>query len=401
MADPIIECVQEVTGCAAANAAIARFEDDLLHYRRSLPDLLDSAAVEGDCPLGDVLGAALHLMALTAQGRRSAAPLVERAQAAASRCTARERALIAAVAGWANGEATVAQRFVAIGQAWPDDLVVAKIAQFLLLNDGDTMGMLQASTSLLAARPHNRFVQGMHAFALEQNGDLIAAEKWGRQAVDAGPDPWAHHAIAHVLDSAGRASEGKAWMAQHAPSWDDCSSFMYTHNWWHAALFDISLGDHAGALALFDRRVWGVRRDCCQDQINAVSLLIRFEMLSVDVGARWEDLAPHLEQRIDDRANGFIDLHYAYGLARAGRDDAVEQQRRGLWRLVDHQPSALPLAVAIAADGMVAHARGDFAKAAACLLAARPATPSFGGSRTQRRLIDLVREDSHRRAALA
>lgn len=399
-AEPIAGSAYAVTGCAAAGAAVARFADDLLHYRRSVPDLLGSAAVGGDCPLGDALGAALHLMALTAQGRAAAAPLIARAERAADRCTDRERAFIAAVSWWAAGRADTADCFMEIGRKWPEDLVAAKIAQFLLLNDGNMPAMLRATTDLVSALPRNRFVHGMHAFALEQNGKLLAAERWGRRAAEAGPDPWAHHAVAHVLDSAGRADEGKNWMARHSAVWEDCSSFMYTHNWWHAALFDLSLGDHAGALALFDRRVWGVRRDCCQDQINAVSLLIRFEMLGVDVGSRWDDLAPHLERRIDDRANGFIDLHYAYGLARAGRDRAVERQRRGLWQLARHGAFDRPIAIAIAAEGMVAHARGDYAKAATCLLAARSSTPSFGGSHTQRRLVDLVREDSRRRAAL-
>lgn len=389
-----------ITGSMQAAEAISRFEDDLLHYRRTVPALLDSPAAKGDCPLGDAIAAALHLLALTSEGRLHAKPLIARAMARSQLASSREQKFIAAIDAWQQGRmAEAAARHQTIACEWPQDLISAKIGQFHQLNSGDFTGMLEDTTALIQQLPEHRHVQGMHAFALEQNGRLTEAERLGRKAADAGPDPWAHHAVAHVLDSGGRAAEGKAWMAQHSDAWEGCSSFMYTHNWWHAALFDIALDDHASALSLLDQRVWGVRRDCCQDQINAVSLLIRFEMLGLDVGDRWQDLAPHLERRIDDQANPFIDLHYAYGLARAGRDVAVERQRRGLWKLADHQPGGLRQAVAVAADGMVAHARRDYAKAAACLSAVEPSTRAFGGSRTQRRMVELVRKDSAKRAS--
>ena len=59
---------------------------------------------------------------------------------------------------------------------------------------------------------------------------------------------------------------------------------MYTHNWWHLALFEIAAGEPDAALASFDARVWGVQPDYSQDQINAVSLLARLECAGVDVG---------------------------------------------------------------------------------------------------------------------
>jgi hypothetical protein len=31
-------------------------------------------------------------------------------------------------------------------------------------------------------------------------------------------------------------------MEGHSKLWDDCSSFMYTHNWWHTALFYLDRG---------------------------------------------------------------------------------------------------------------------------------------------------------------
>ena len=53
---------------------------------------------------------------------------------------------------------------------------------------------------------------------------------------------------------------------------------MYTHNWWHLALFYISEGRFAEALAVYDRHVWARDRSYSQDQIGAVSLLARLEL---------------------------------------------------------------------------------------------------------------------------
>jgi len=165
---------------------------------------------------------------------------------------------------------------------------------------------------------------------------------------------------------------------------------MFTHNWWHAALFEIALDEPDAALAMFDSRVWGVRRDSVQDQLNAVSLLARLELVGVDVGGRWMDVAPHLARRVDDRANPFADLHFAYGLARAGDDAALA-------RLIDGLGRGDP-AVAKAAEGMIAHARRRYGRAASALKAVADVAIGFGGSHTQRRLIDLVAADAAARA---
>ena len=67
---------------------------------------------------------------------------------------------------------------------------------------------------------------------------------------------------------------------------------MYTHNWWHLALFLIDLDRGDEALALYDARVGRVE-GFSEDQINAVSLLARLELRGVDVGDRWADVAPY------------------------------------------------------------------------------------------------------------
>lgn len=387
-----------LTSRAQADAdALDAVEAALLRYGKEVADYLASPAPHGDSAYGVAMAAALHLMALTAPGRARALPLVARAERLAAGTTPHEQLFVGAVVAWARGNLNGAiARHMIIAERWPRDLLSVKIMHFHQINTGDFAGMLASMQPVVAAQPGLGYVHGMHAFALEQCGDARGAERAGRRAADMGNDPWAHHAVAHVLDTAGRAREGRAWLSGKAAGWDDCSSFMYTHNWWHAALFELALGDHDAALALYDARVWGVRRDCVQDQLNAVSLLARLELRGVDAGSRWTDLAPHLALRIADRANPFVDLHLAYGLARAGADAPLAD----LCSAVADRAGAGP--VEAVADrftrGVVACARHRFADAASAFAAAGSETLRLGGSHTQRRLIDLLAADARGRA---
>ena len=105
-------------------------------------------------------------------------------------------------------------------------------------------------------------------------------------------EPWAHHALAHVMLTEGRLAEGLDFLQGVSDSWIGLNSFMLTHNWWHVALFLIDLGRDDDALAVYDQHVWGVEKGYSQDQIGAVSLLARLELAGIEVGeARWADVA--------------------------------------------------------------------------------------------------------------
>ena len=107
-------------------------------------------------------------------------------------------------------------------------------------------------------------------------------------------EPWAQHALAHVMLTDGRLAEGAAFLQQASGQWTGLTSFMRGHNWWHLALFRIELGDDAAALRLYDEQVWGLDKSYSQDQVDAVSLLARLELAGVAVGERWDELAGHL-----------------------------------------------------------------------------------------------------------
>jgi hypothetical protein len=346
-------------------------------------------------PIVQAYCATLHLFAESRDAAANARPFIDRAQAAAASATPREQRYIAAVAAWANGD--IAQAIALHheqAREHPRDLASLKLGQYHCFNTGDCPGMLRLALAALPAASDVPYLHGMAAFGYEQCHLMREAEASARRAISMErKEPWAHHALGHVMLTEGRLTEGLAFMRSVSDTWVGLNSFMVTHNWWHVALFLIDLGCDAEALEIYDRQVWGVVKAYSQDQIGAVSLLARFELAGIDVGDRWQDLADHLASRLDDHVLPFLDLQYLYGLARAGRPEADVLLRN----LEAFAPNAPPstrdawLRVCIpAAHGLLAHGRGDFGSAIKGLGLAQPRLIEIGGSHAQRDLFEQV-----------
>lgn len=379
---------------AAAIDAIHAFADELISHGSNCRVIYDALAADPDCALAQAYAAALFLTAMTREGQVQAAPRIAAAQVFVPYASERERGTIEAVAAWGSGDEVRAIRlFRDIVERWPHDLVAAKLCQVIELGRGDFAGMIRTSSMAASIDDRAGHALGLHAFALEQNGDPELALRFARRAIEFSPgrDPWAQHAAAHAMAALDQPIEGRAFLHAHANDWDRCSSFMLTHNWWHMALFDLDLGDDARALELFDERVWGVRKGHCQDQVNAISLLARLEMVGVGADWRWADIAVHVEDRVGDRISGFLDLHYLYALARAGRDCVVDEM------LGDLATSSNGGLLASLSQGVVAHARGEYQKAATALAPVRPHLAHIGGSNVQRELFEGMFAHSLRR----
>jgi hypothetical protein len=193
-------------------------------------------------------------------------------------------------------------------------------------------------------------------------------------------------------------------MESFTDTWEDCNSMLYTHNWWHVALYYLKQKNHQRVLRLYDRRVWGnASKTLPKDQVGAISLLLRLELAGVTVGEhRWRDLAAYMHDRIYDHALPFQDLHYVYALARAGAKHQVREmlssmeahaattpfQQQLIWREV-----TLP-----AARGLIAHAIGNQQQAAQL----KPILPKLwmiGGSHTQQELFKQIYQSAVRHQA--
>ncbi|RJF88495.1 tetratricopeptide repeat protein [Oleomonas cavernae] len=387
-----------------AVAAIDRMVDHWLGYGQGATAIFEGIAADPRCVLAQTQGAVLNLFMESAAGRRAAQPYLAKARLHADKASRREQLYLFAVEAWAKGDADLAIRLhTEIAAQWPRDLGNVKLAQYHQFNRGDAAGMLALIEAVMAQNRDDPHAHGMRAFALEECHRLRDAEIAGRFAVELRRrEPWAHHAVAHVMETEGRIDEGIDWLEAHAETWDDCNSFMLTHNWWHLALFHLDRDDTAHVLGLYDQRIWGVWKEYSQDQVNAVATLWRLEMRGVDVGARWHDVAHHIAGRESDHVEPFLDLHYLYALARAGLET---QAARFLASLEDHAAQArrhcrrawgdvaLPLA-----RGILDHARGRFEAAAEAIGPLLPRLAQIGGSHAQRDLFVQTFIDSGLRA---
>ena len=389
---------------AEAVAALDFVREEWLAFGNRLADFVTAADKEEKCLLLPLVAANLVLSMNSAEGYEAAKRHLARAKATASGANARERAWLAATEAWIAGETPVAQKILEeLVAQWPRDLLAAKIGQLHAFGHGDAEGILRIGERIVEANADNHYVWAMHAFGLEECNRLDEAEAAARKAIAMDRrDPWAHHAVAHCLEARGKMVEGVAFLTEMSDTWERCNSFMYTHLWWHLALFLIDLDRTDEALQLYDQRVWGVWKEFSEDQINAVSLLARLELRGVDVGERWADVATYLKPRLHEHFSPFLDLQYLYGLARAGEGSAVTEM---LASLEDRAERAKPFereawadCAVPAAHGLAAHAKGDVAEAARLLGQAMPHLKPIGGSIAQRGLFGAIHLDALMRA---
>lgn len=314
---------------------------------------------------------------------------------AAQHALPHEKLLVEAVAAWVRHDpAASLGAFDAALEIEPRWLAAARLMQTRRICCGDWAGMLRNLLPVLAANRDDAHALGMTAFAYEQCHLLDQAEATARRAIGLDRNEvWAQHALAHALETTGRIDEGITTLRALSDGWVGLNSFMHTHIWWHLALFLLDRERFDDVLGLFDTQVWGIDKTYSQDQVGAVALLARLEGYGVPVGNRWDDVADHLETRVGDHVEPFLDLHYVYGLARCGRPqaaDLVASMARHAETLTGAARTpwvdvALPLARALLLLG-----QGEARAAVGLFAQTRSRWNEIGGSHAQRDLFEQL-----------
>ena len=376
------------------------FIGGFLGYERRAINVLPAADADPECVLANVYAGMIWMFLESPGAPKASESYLKNAEKNAGTANHREQMLVALLREWHDNRMPQAISLCQeIVDQYPTDLASMKLGQYFCFNRGDAPGMLRFAHSVETANQDNAHFHGMAAFAFEQCHLLDKAEAAANRAMELKhSEPWAHHALAHVMLTQGRVSEGIAFLNGVSDTWRDLNSFMYTHNWWHKALFNISLGDFDAVYDAYDSHCWGVDKDYSQDQIGAVSLLARMECAGMDVGERWQDVADHLAGRVADAVQPFLTIQYLYGLARAERAEADQ-----LMQAVDEKAqSADAFERAVWADvavpacrGVLAHTRGEHASAIRYLTTALPRMAEAGGSHAQRDLFEQLLLDAH------
>jgi len=331
------------------------------------------------------------------------------ARSLAPDATPRERSHIDALTAWADGEL---DRTIAIWESilrdHPLDVVAFRLAHFSNFWLGRPQDMVASVDRVLPAwsedTPGFSTMLACHSFAHEEAGNYLAAEPSGRHAIELDPgDLWAAHAVAHVMESQGRRSEGIQWLNGLAPNWEG-SHNMQHHLWWHTALFELEHGNHAVVLDLYDTRFRNLEApltvdspDVYIDVQNAASALFRLERLGIDVGNRWEELADKAEARIGDCLSAFTLPHWMMALTATGRTAAAERMIEAMRAFANGSGTvqrivrdyALPIA-----EAQIAHAAGRYAEAVDLMRPAIGGMYRLGGSHTQQDVLEQLFVDA-------
>ena len=378
------------TDDAAAVGAADDFAARLLRLDRGVEAILDAAKRFPETSIVQLYAATFWLYGQTGGALETAAVHLRACDALAM--NTRERALRRALALWhGNDNLRAVEAMEAITSEWPSDLLTAKIAEFLYY----VLGQQYMGPRF---RAHMRRLEGAHAadpdflamtaFASELCSDYAAAEAAAERALAIEPkNPWAQHALSHVLIRQGRVAEGLARLESFLPLLAACGRPIHCHDAWHLALLHLERLDVAAAMRVFRTHIWGITPDFVVEQLDAIALLWRIEMAAGPMDAQWPSIAGHIAPRALETFMPFMNAHYVYALARAGRADAVEAALAGVRArsAADDEEAKrvwAPVGRAVI-EAAAAFGTGDRARAAALLDPIMPMMTSIGGSDAQ------------------
>ena len=379
---------------------INAFVSGYLGYDLKLAAILETADQTPDC-LANVYAGLLWMLSETGDVPIQARGYLERAAKSMEYALPREKILFELLTAWINNQPTnIIKQTDRILAQWPRDLVTLKIRHYHDFIHGRFEDMLKTAQHCEPAASDLAALHGMLAFSYEQCHDLKAAETAARHALTIDPrEPWSQHALAHILLTENRIEEGVRFLESNSDGWNNLTSFMYTHLWWHLALFYLSQNRITHALQVYDQHCWTRERSFSQDQIGAVSLLVRLELAGAEVEERWAELAEWLVPRRDDVSQPFLTLQYLYGLLRAKRSEGQHLLKKieqlsprdvldyRTWNLV-----GVPLA-----RGIDAYLKHNDIESISYFDSALPHLQDIGGSHAQRDLFLKLRSDLRER----
>jgi len=375
----------------------------LAHRADTSQSLAAARAADPGMALGHILAGFLQLLL----GRAELLPAARRAHDLALDClaarggTAREQGLAAALSDWCAGEMEAsADRLDQVFAGNPHDTMTGKLSQALRFMLGDIAGMRRSVEAALPRWPEGAldrgFLLGWHAFTLEESGDLLAAERTGRQAVELEPaDVWGCHAVVHVHAMRRDKAAGLAWLESQCGAWSGVNNFT-RHLYWHQALLLLEAGRIEAVLDLYDNRIRDQETDDYRDIANAASLLRRLSGSGVALGTRWDELAELAASRIDDHALAFAQLHYVICLIGAARLDAAASQIDAMERTGrhGHGSQARILGEVAAPLARTALALAEDRAPSRRVSTLREQLARLGGSRVQRRIFERILDDA-------
>ncbi len=381
---------------AAIDALEAAHEESLGFHGDPVASIDKVLADHPDFVMGHVFKAAMLTQAMETRIYGTMVAALEAAEALKSKANDRERAHMAAVRAWVEGDFHGAVAFwEEVLFTHPFDLLALQLVH---LSDV-LLGHISNQRDVVArvfplwneGMSGYEWVLGFYSFGLEECRDFSRAEEMGRRAVAMRPkNPYAIHAVAHVLEMQGRQQGGIWWMTSREDDW--AHDNFRNHLWWHLSLYHLDLGQIEQVMHIYDTKLCsgdaGIEK---YEELDAAALLWRLTLLGVDVGNRWHRLADKWAPSANDTLYAFNDVHAMMAFAADQRSAEIETLLGANDRYVEHANDAntamlreigLPFCRALQA-----FAEERYGDTVDLLLPIRYKTHRLGGSHAQRDVI--------------
>ncbi|XP_006483271.1 uncharacterized protein LOC102622285 isoform X2 [Citrus sinensis] len=302
--------------------AINAYYHQVLSYGRERRVILEAAEHDKDCVLANILAA--HF--LSSSDSFKASLHIRAAKSRLDEATTYEKAVFYAVCYLISDDRddeVAVESHSKLLKEFPRDLLSLKRTQILCFYMGRPDLCFDIIHQVLPYNQQEDFIFGILAFSLLELGQMSDAEEAAKKGLKINKhDCWSQHALCHVLQHDCCFKEAVQFMEECSSTWSSCSSFMYTHNWWHVAL--CYLEGHSPmrkVLEIYDNHIWKEleKPGAVHPEVylNALGLLLR-----VYVRGELDVFGNRLKVLADCVADQLAEALYAYG--RGNDEKALE-----------------------------------------------------------------------------
>lgn len=335
-------------------------------------------------------------------------------------CNHREKLLLQAVKAWNIGNIDESIQFhTQIAKEYPNDI----LSLFLCFNHYVYVHNTDRLVNLLKiVEPHLKddpFFLGMYCFALTEAYEFEEAYHVGMKGYHTyKQSSWVHHSLSHVFQAMGKLDEGIEFMERNSIYWEDCSPFMYSHNWWHVAMLYIAKckGPDDPLLRkveqIIDSYTWYTdpeteKKKQFNSDITVISGIIgllwvldlngyssKHSIISQEFfQKKWASIIPFVQEKISTHVYPFFDIHFVYALARVNDLNQVQKfvssiEEYGKQWKKQHLIESWKIILPAASKGVVSFLLGDYPSAFNHLNPIHQKLELLGGSNPQRAPMD-------------
>ncbi|GJN23690.1 hypothetical protein PR202_gb11358 [Eleusine coracana subsp. coracana] len=168
-----------------------------------------------------------------------------------------------------------------VGDEKDEELAIERHFELLKEFPRDLIFMGLTTDQVLPENQDQNYIYGLLAFPLLELGKMDEAERAARKGLDINKDDvWSQHNLCHVFQQECHFREATEFMISCSPSWRDCTSFLFTHNWWHVAVCYLEAESPlCKVLEVYDQNIMKELErsdsEAAEVYLNALGLLLR------------------------------------------------------------------------------------------------------------------------------